>query len=115
MNRYGHDGSLIHHDEVMKTFYPPREDRRPLRALRFPGAPKNLGKARHMHRWRECLGEDIRELIRCVHLDKLEVSQLNSFMREMLPDVDVLSPLTASDDIVTPLDAGRVVLVHWSP
>ena len=40
---------------------------------------------------------------------------LDSFMGEVLPDVNVLRTLSDSDDVVTPLDASVVVLVDQSP
>ena len=61
----------------------------------------------------ERLGEDIRELIRGRHCEELEVSILNSLMREMLPDVDVLSTLASTDDVVAPFNARRVILEDW--
>ncbi len=37
---------------------------------------------------------------------------LNNFVGEVLPDVDVLGSLPSTDDVVTPLDARRVVFVN---
>ena len=34
-------------------------------------------------------------------------------MRKVLPDVDVLRTFPAADDVVSPLYARSVVLVHW--
>ncbi len=59
----------------------------------------------------EALGEDIRELGRRGDADEQHLAILNNFAGEVLPDVDVLSSLPSADDVVTPLDARRVVFV----
>ena len=41
----------------------------------------------------QALGEDIRELVSSVHSHQAEVSKLNSFMREMFPEVDMLGTI----------------------
>ena len=45
------------------------------------------------------------------HLDQQHFSILDDFVGEVLPDVNVLGSLTAADDVVTPLNTRRVVLV----
>ncbi len=59
----------------------------------------------------EALGEDIRELGRRGDSDEQHLAILNNFVGEVLPDVDVLGSLPSADDVVTPLDARRVVFV----
>ena len=61
------------------------------------------------------LGEDICELLRGVDSNHTQVAILDSFMGEVLPDVDVLGALSASNNIVTPLDASVVVLIDRGP
>jgi hypothetical protein len=60
----------------------------------------------------QTLGQDVRELGRGRDLDKSHFTILDDFMREVLPNVNVLGPLTSPDDVVTPLDARGVVLVY---
>ena len=38
---------------------------------------------------------------------------LNHFVGEVFANVDVLGTLTSADDMVSPLDAGRVVFIDW--
>jgi hypothetical protein len=57
------------------------------------------------------LGEDVGELLRGVDSNQAQVTILERFMGEVLPDVDVLGTLSASDDIVAPLNASVVVLI----
>jgi hypothetical protein len=40
------------------------------------------------------------------------IAILDDFVGEVLPDVNVLGSLSSTDDVVSPLDARRVVLVH---
>ncbi len=64
------------------------------------------------------LGEDICKLIRVIDSNQTEVSILDSFMGEVLPDVDVLGTLWASDNVVaplSPLNTSVIVLVDWGP
>ena len=60
----------------------------------------------------QALGEDIRELGRRRDADELHLAILNILVSEVLPDVDVLGLLPSADDVVIPLDAHNVVLVH---
>ena len=61
----------------------------------------------------EALGEDIRELGHSGDTDEEHLAILNNLVGEVLPDVDVLGSgsLPSADDVVTPLDARRVVVV----
>jgi hypothetical protein len=65
----------------------------------------------------ERLGQDVRRLVGRSDADQLHLAILDHFVNEMLPNVDVLSALTSTDDVVSPLDgvdARSVVLVHRS-
>ena len=62
----------------------------------------------------ERLGQDVRQLGCGSDVDKPHLAVLYHFMREVLPDVDVLGTLSASDDVVAPLNASDVVLVDRS-
>ena len=53
--------------------------------------------------------------LRGVDSNQAQVTVLDSFMDDVLPDVDVLRTLSASDDVVTPLDGSVVVLIDRSP
>ena len=53
----------------------------------------------------------IGELIGCGHC--VEMPELCSFMRKVLPDVNVLRSLSATNHVAGPLDARFVVLIHW--
>ena len=57
------------------------------------------------------LGQNIRQLEGGSDVDQLHVAILDHFMREVLPNVDMLGSLPTADDVVTPLDARGVVLV----
>ncbi len=46
------------------------------------------------------LGEDICKLLRGVDSNQTQVSMLDSFMGEVLPDVDVLGTLSTSDNVL---------------
>mmetsp|Transcript_41811 Transcript_41811/g.87394 ORF Transcript_41811/g.87394 Transcript_41811/m.87394 type:complete len:89 (+) Transcript_41811:129-395(+) len=61
------------------------------------------------------LGEDICELLRGVDSNQAQVSVLDCFMGEVLPDVDVLGTFSASDNVVAPLNTSVVVLVDRCP
>jgi hypothetical protein len=50
------------------------------------------------------LGEDICKLLRGIDSNQAQVSILDSFMGEVLPDVYVLGTLSASDNVVAPLN-----------
>ena len=52
------------------------------------------------------LGEDICKLLQGVDSNQAQVTILDRFMGEVLLDVDVLGALSASDNVVTPLNAG---------
>ena len=58
------------------------------------------------------LGEDIRELGRRGDADEQHLAILNNLVGEVLPNVDVLGSLPSFDDVVTPIDARRVVFVE---
>ena len=62
----------------------------------------------------KALGKDVSELIRGRDPDESKVTILNRFMREVLPNVDMLASgsLSTTDDVVTPFDARVVVLVY---
>ena len=64
----------------------------------------------------ERLGQDVRKLVGRIDADQLHLAILDYFAGEVLSDVDVLGALASTDDVVTPLDARSVVLVHrsWS-
>ena len=59
----------------------------------------------------QALGEDIRELGRRGDADEQHLAILNDLVGEVLPDVDVLGSLPATDDVVTPLVSRRLVFV----
>ena len=61
------------------------------------------------------LGEHVGYLLGCVRLDQqMHLTMLDDFMREVPAGVDVLlRTLPSADNVVTPLDARRLVLVHW--
>ncbi len=63
------------------------------------------------------LGEDhdICELPRGVDSNQAQVSILDRLVGKVLPDVDVLGTLSASENVVAPLNAGIVVLVDRGP
>jgi hypothetical protein len=61
------------------------------------------------------LGEDICKLLRGVDSNQTQVSILDRFMGEVLPDVDVLGTLSASNNVVAPLNTSVIVLVDWGP
>ncbi len=46
--------------------------------------------------------------------DQLHMTILDHLMSEVLPDVDVLCTLSTTSDVVSPLNARVVVLVHKS-
>jgi len=92
---------------------PPLEDRGPLSGSYYLPAQN----ARNTHlplRKVQRLGQDIRQLEGGSDVDQLHVAILDHFMREVLPNVDMLGPLPSANDVVTPLDARSVVLVHRS-
>ncbi len=62
------------------------------------------------------LGQDIRQLGRCRNANEhhCHLAILDHFVRKVFPDVDVLGTLPSADDVVPPLDARGVVLVHRS-
>ena len=61
------------------------------------------------------LGEDVCELLRSVDSNQAQVSVLDCFMGEVLPNVNVLGALSASDDVVTQLNASVIVLIDRGP
>ena len=62
----------------------------------------------------EKLGKDVGELIRSIDVDQSHLTVLDCLVRKMLADVNVLSSPQPADHMVPPLDAGGVVLIHWS-
>ncbi len=60
----------------------------------------------------QALREDFRELERRGDSCEPHIAALDDLVREVLPDVNVLGPLTSSNDVVAPLDARGVVLEH---
>ena len=60
----------------------------------------------------ESLGQDVRHLSRGRDLDEPHLTILDDLVGEVLPDVNVLGTFPAADDVVTPLDARRVVFVE---
>ena len=57
------------------------------------------------------LRKDISQLVLRLHLDQPHFSILDDLMGEMPTDVNVLGPLTAANDVVTPFNTRRVVLI----
>ncbi len=55
------------------------------------------------------------KLILGVDSNQTQVSILDRFMGEVLPDVDVLGTLSASDNVVAPLNTSVIVLIDWGP
>ena len=93
---------------------PPLEDKGPLRSN--DRLVQDSSDTRLPLREVERLGQDVRKLVGRVDADQLHLAILDHFVGEVLPNVDVLSALTPTDDVVSPLDARSVVLVHrsWS-
>ncbi len=60
------------------------------------------------------LAQDIRQLLGGSDPDQLDMTILDHIMSEVLPDVNVLHTLSTTNDVVSPLDAHSVVLVHQS-
>ena len=52
------------------------------------------------------------ELISRGHSPEAKMSELCSFVRKVLTNVDMLRTLSATDHIVSPLNARRVVLIN---
>jgi hypothetical protein len=61
------------------------------------------------------LGEDVCKLLRGGYSNQAQVSVLDRFVGGVLSNVRVLCTLSASDDVVTPLNASLVVLVDRGP
>ena len=55
---------------------------------------------------------DVSELRSSRNLLQRHMTILDSLIREMLADINMLSALTTSDDVVSPLDACSIVFVH---
>ena len=62
----------------------------------------------------DTLSHDVRQLQRGRDLLQDKVSILDGLVSKMLADVNVLGSLTATDHIVSPLNACRVVLIDMS-
>ncbi len=59
----------------------------------------------------DAIGEDIRKLLRRSDTDQTKMPVLDCPMPKMLADVDVLSALSPTNDVIAPLDAHSGVLV----
>ena len=57
----------------------------------------------------KAFGEDISQLISSRYTDKLEMTQLDSLMGKMLANINMLSTLPTTDNVVTPFDASSAV------
>ena len=91
---------------------PPLEDEGPLSGS-YP-LVQDTRDARLPLREVQRLGQDVRQLGGRRNADELHLAILDHLMREVLPDVNVLGALPPADDVVPPLDARGVVLVHRS-
>ena len=92
---------------------PPLEDRGPLSGSYYLLA-QDASDAHLPLRKVQRLGQNIRQLEGGSDVDQLHVAILDHFMREVLPNVDMLGSLPTADDVVTPLDARGVVLEYRS-
>ena len=61
------------------------------------------------------LDEDVFELLRGADPNQTQMSILNRFMGEVLPDVNMLGAFSTSNNVVAPLNASIVVLVDRCP
>jgi hypothetical protein len=91
----------------------PREDRRPLRT--FPLPAKNRLNSGCPRLGIKSLDEDVFELLRGADQNQTQMSILNRFMGEVLPDVNMLGAFSTSNNVVAPLNASIVVLVDRCP
>jgi hypothetical protein len=93
---------------------PPLEDKGPLRSNDC--LVQDSSDTRLPLREVERLGQDVRQLVGRIDAaaDQLHLAILDHFAGEVLPNVDMLGALTSTDDVVPPLDARSVVLVHRS-
>ena len=66
--------------------------------------------ARDVKRRMKSLGEHIGELILGSDADELDMTHLHGLMSVVLPDVDMLSALTTTNNVIFPLDTRSVVL-----
>ncbi len=92
---------------------PPLEGRGPLRSKSNRPAEDTLHACLPL--WVvQALREDIRELERRGDPYEQHIAVLDDLVREVLPDVNMLGPLTSSraNDVDAPLDARDVVLKH---
>jgi hypothetical protein len=66
--------------------------------------------------WREVQrrGQDVRQWLEGSDADQLRTAVLDHPMSEALPNVSALRALSPTNDVVSPLDARSVVLVHRS-
>jgi hypothetical protein len=60
-------------------------------------------------------GEDVCELLQGADPNQTQVSILNRFVGEVLPDVHMLGSFSTSNNVIASLSAGIVVLVGRSP
>ena len=81
----------------------PREDRRRLRSRPLPSEKTSIDYSELC--WLEAVGEQIGELIASGHSLQTEMSDLCRFVRKVLTNVDMLRTLSATDHIVSPLNA----------
>ena len=70
--------------------------------------------ARDMKRRMKSLGEHIGELILGGDSDELDMTHLHGLMSVVLANVDMLSALPATNDVIPPLDTRSVVLEYGS-
>ena len=59
--------------------------------------------------------EEICKLLRGIDSNQTQVSILDRFMGEVVPDVNVLGTLSAFDNVVAPLNTSVFVLIDWGP
>ena len=62
----------------------------------------------------EAIGEHISELNSGGHFLEIKMSELCSFVHKVLTNADMLRTLSATDDILSPVNALQVVLIYWS-
>ncbi len=75
--------------------------------------PSKQALGTHFPLWQlDSLGHNIRKLRSGCDPLKDHVSILDGLMGEVLANVNVLGSLTAANDLVPPLNSGRVVLLH---
>ncbi len=88
----------------------PLEDKGPLRGRNYLLA-QYTRNSRLPLREGQRLGQNLRQLLGGSDVNQLHMVILDHLMSEVLPDVDVLRALSATNDVVFPFDARGVVLV----